>query len=277
MSMEDAHTLSAKAQDKGLQMASAPCSVLSEAAQTMGQAIRNNFAGTPRLIYAELDDGYIPQAPFQDWQSESGAPWPAEDEFKVGCTLEHAGYYLSWLISWFGTVRRVVAASAEVLPDKDPSGAGTPDVSIATLFFENGPVVRLTCSIVAPHDHQIRVIGDKGVLKIAKAWDNRAPVKFHRRMRIRRRLLEHPIGKRIRPAKETHPYVGRWGAASMNFALGPVEMLDAIAENRPARLSGDFALHLNEVTLAIQNAHDSAGVQDMTTRCEPMEPMPWAR
>lgn len=277
ISMDDALSLDALANEKGLQLASAPCSVLGQAAQTMGRAIREDTVGTPRLIYAELDDGFISQAPFQDWRSESGAPWPAEDEFKVGCTLEHAGYYLAWLISWFGPVRRVVAASAEVLPDKDPSGQGTPDVSIATLFFETGPVVRLTCSIVAPHNHQIQVIGDKGILEVKKAWDNDAPVRFRKRMTIRRKLMESPIAKRIAIKGETHPKVKRWGAAAMNFALGPVEMLEALEANRTSRLSGDFALHLNEVTLAIQNARDDAGAQDMKTTCSAMEPMPWAR
>ena len=62
----------------------------------------------------------------------------------------------------------------------------------------------------------------------------------------------------------------------MNFALGPAEMLDAIAKDRPSRLSGNYALHLTEVTLAIQNAGDDTGAQKMTTTCQPMEPMPWA-
>ncbi|GAA6207071.1 hypothetical protein NBRC116601_03640 [Cognatishimia sp. WU-CL00825] len=274
--MDDAIELHELAQSKGLLLASAPCSALAQSAQTLGKAIRDGVAGTPRLIYAELDDGFVPQAPFDNWRSESGALWPAKDEFEVGCTLEHAGYYLSWLIAWFGRVERVIAASAEVLPHKQPSGKGTPDFSTATLFFANGPVVRLTCSIVAPHDHQIRVIGDDGVLSLKKAWDNGATVKFHRRFRVRRRLLENPIGRKIKLGKATHPKVGRWGAASMNFALGPVEMLDAIAQDRPCRLSGEFALHLNEVTLAIQNAGRDAGVQIMTTTCAPMEPMPWA-
>lgn len=274
--MGDAQALYDLAEQQGLMLASAPCSVLGEAAQTLGKALQDGVAGTPRLIYAELDDGFIPQAPFADWTSESGAPWPADDEFRVGCTLEHAGYYLAWLISYFGSVRRVVAASAEVVPDKDPSGAGTPDYASATLFFENGPVTRLTCSIVAPHDHQIRVIGDAGVLGLKRAWDNRAPVKFFRRLRLRRRLLEMPFGRRIRLSNPTHPFAGKWGAANMNFALGPLEMIESLQENRQCRLSNAFALHLNEVTLAIQNAGDTNCVQDMTTRCEPMEPMPWA-
>ena len=274
--MPEAQALFDLAESKNLMVASAPCSVLGEAAQTLGKALREDVAGTPRLIYAELDDGFIPQAPFQDWKSETGAPWPAEDEFQVGCTLEHAGYYLAWLISYFGSVERVVSASAEVIPDKDPSGAGTPDYASATLFFENGPVTRLTCSIVAPHDHQIRIMGDKGVLGLKRAWDNRAPVKFYRRMRLRRRLLELPFGRRIRLNGATHPFAGKWGAANMNFALGPVEMLESISENRPCRLSNEFALHLNEVTLATQNAGADSGSQVMKTRCSPMEPMPWA-
>jgi hypothetical protein len=76
--------------------------------------------------------------------------------------------------------------------------------------------------------------------------------------------------------KTTHPKVKRWGAAEMNFALGPMEMVEAIETGRPPRLAGDFALHLNEVTLAIQNAGRSRGVQGMQTHCDRMEPMPWA-
>ena len=275
--MGQARECSALAASKGLQLASAPCSVLGEAAQTLAQAVKDKVPGEAQLIYAELDDGYIPQAPLEDWVSESGQPWPYVDEFRVGCTLEHAGYYLSWLIGMFGTVRSVTAASATVVPDKKGVTDCAPDWSTATLFFEAGPVARLTCSIAAPHDHQIRVIGDKGVLKLHKAWDNAAPVKFHPRRRIRRRLVDFPIGRKVKFKGAAHPKVERWGAAAMNFALGPVEMLQAIAEGRPSRLGGDYALHLNEVTLAIQNAGDDTGAQAMTTRCDPIEPMDWTR
>ncbi len=277
MTVEDAKSLHALATEKGLMLASAPCSSLGEAAQTFGHALRTNIAGTPRAIYAELDDGFIPQAAYRKWLSESGAPWPFEDEFQVGCTLEHAGYYLGWLISWFGSVRTVVAASAETIPEKEGNGPFAPDLSIATLFFENGPVTRLTCSIVAPHDHSIRITGDKGVLSCKAAWDNSAKVSFAKRMTVRRRLMENPFPKRIKLAQPTHPKVKRWGAAAMNFMLGPAEVLDALQTGRPCRLSNDFALHMTEVTLAIQNAGEHSGAQKMTTNCQPMEPMPWAK
>ncbi|WP_353473409.1 Gfo/Idh/MocA family oxidoreductase [Salipiger sp. H15] len=276
MDLAHARELHALADARGLLLASAPCSMLGEAAQTLGHALRSGVAGTPRAIYAELDDGFIPQAPYARWQSESGAAWPHEDEFRVGCTLEHAGYYLTWLISWFGTVRKVIAASAETLPDKAGLGPTAPDLSVATLFFENGPVTRLTCSIVASHGHPIRIFGDRGVLSCDASWNNAAKVRFARRGAVRRRLVESPFPRRIRLKQPTHPKVKRTGAASMNFMLGPAEMLESLCENRPCRLSSDFALHLTEVTLAIQNAGEDAGVQVMTTRCDPMEPMPWA-
>lgn len=275
LEMVQARALYDLAKVNNLYLASAPCSVLGEAAQTLAHAIRNNMIGTPRLVFAELDDGFISQAPYESWKSESGAPWPWRDEFQVGCTLEHAGYYLTWLIAIFGPVEKLVAASAEVLPDKGGS-SGTPDFSTATLFFNSGPVARLTCSIVAPHDHQIKVIGDKGYLRVKKAWDNSASVRFHRRLKIRRRLIEHPVGRRVRLKSPTHLKVSRKGAAAMNFALGPIDLLEAISQKSPARLSADFALHLNEVTLAIQNSGAASGAQSMTTSCKMPEPMPWA-
>ncbi|MFD1342725.1 Gfo/Idh/MocA family protein [Litorisediminicola beolgyonensis] len=277
LDINQARDLVTLARDRGLQLASAPCSVLGEAAQTLGRAVRDGTAGALRAIYAELDDGFVPQAAYDKWLSESGAPWPAEDEFRTGCTLEHAGYWLSWLIAWFGSVTTVHAISAETVPDKLGTGPMAPDLSVAVLEFEDGPLTRLTCSIVAPHDHRIRLIGDEGVLSCNAAWDNAAPVRFARRFRLRRRLMEHPFPRRLRLSGPTHPKLGRRGAASMNFALGPAELADAIETGRDSRLAGDYALHMTEVTLAIQNAGLTSGPQNMSTRCAPMEPMPWAR
>ena len=274
MTIDDARSLCSLAESRGLMLASAPCSILGETAQTLWLALRRNEIGKPRLIYAELDDDFVSQAPYRKWRSESGAPWPFRDEFTVGCTLEHAGYYLTWLMAMFGSVSKVVAASASVVTNKLGDGVETaPDFSCATLFFESGLVARLTCSIVAPHDHSMRIIGDTGILEVDQAWDNSAAVRVRRRHIFRRKLINSPFAKRIKLGRATHPKVARWGAAAMNFALGPAEMVAALKEARPCRLSAGFALHLNEVILAVQSG---AGSQTMQTKCPPMEPMPWA-
>jgi len=272
--MDEARALCDLAESKGLLLASAPCSVLGEAAQTLWLALRQNSIGKVHLVYAELDDDFVPQAPYRNWHSVSGAAWPYRDEFLVGCTLEHAGYYLTWLLAMFGTIEKVIAASANLvvgkLNDRHPAA---PDFSCATLFFKSGVVARLTCSVIAPHNHKIRIIGDTGILELDHCWNNEAAVRVRRRHVFRRRLINSPLTKRIRLKGATHPKVKRWGAAALNFALGPAEMLAALTESRPCRLSTGFALHLNEVTLAIQNAN---GVQVMQTVCPAIEPMPWA-
>ena len=275
MDMSSARELCALAGEKSLLLASAPCSVLGEAAQTLWRALRLNVVGKMILFTQSLTTTSLGRRHFAKWHSELGAPWPYQDEFSVGCTLEHAGYYLTWLMAMYGSVEKVISASATLVEDKATDVAQTaPDYSCATLFFNSGVVTRLTCSIVAPHDHSLRIIGDTGVLEIDRSWDNQAAVRLRRRFAIRRKLLNSPIARRIQIKGPSHPKVGRWGAAAMNFALGPAEMLSALREKRKCRLSADFALHLNEVTLAIQSGK---GLEYMQTTCPPMDPMPWAQ
>ncbi len=276
MELSDAISLHELAQQKNLLLGSAPCNFLSESAQIAWRTLRDFKIGRPRLVYAELDDGFVTQAPYESWVSESAAPWPYQDEFEVGCTLEHAGYYLTWLVAMFGPVKRVAAASACLIENKiGPNVETAPDFSVGILYFKNEVVARLTCSILATHDHRFRVIGDRGVMEVKDCWDNESPVIVKKRKAIRRRLIELPIGRRQKIAGPTHPKVSRRGAASMNFALGPVEMIDALREGRDPRVSADMALHINEVTLAIQDAVGGR-IVDIKTTCPPIEPMPWA-
>src|SRR5262249_28477607 len=59
MTGREARTLVEIAHSRGLMLASAPCSVLSETAQTMWQALRAGAVGKVRLIYASFEDGMI--------------------------------------------------------------------------------------------------------------------------------------------------------------------------------------------------------------------------
>jgi predicted dehydrogenase len=277
MQMDQASALVDLAADRGLRIASAPCSFLGEAAQTLWAAVREKVAGEIRLVYAEMDDDFVPQAPYHKWLSESGTPWPAKDEFEVGCTLEHAGYWLAWLLPIFGPVRTVVAASAGLIPKDDVTDRAAPDLSIGTLFFESGVVARLTCSIIAEHDHDLRLIGDAGVIELTEAWNNATAVKYRRRFTLRRKIVTSPLPRTLRLPGPTHPMKSKRRKGGMNFALGPVEMLEAIVENRPCRLSPELSLHVNEITLALQNAGETGGAVTMQSRFDPVEPMPWAR
>ncbi|WP_427162004.1 Gfo/Idh/MocA family protein [Aliinostoc sp. HNIBRCY26] len=279
MEMWQAQELANLATEKGLYLASAPCSLLSETAQTVWKALRENQIGTVRLVYAEMDDGLVHQMPYQKWVSESGIPWPYKDEFEVGCTLEHAGYYVTWLTAFFGPAETVTAFSSCLIPDKQtdvPLDVNAPDFSVACIKFASGVVARLTCSIVAPHDHSLRIIGDRGILGIHDSWYYGAPVYIRRSLNIGRKRLEG-VWKQRYPLVRKAPKLGYRGAQQMDFCRGVAEMAEAIAHNRPCRLSTEFSLHNNEIVLAIQNALETGCTYKMTTSFESIEPMSWAK
>ncbi|MEB3217579.1 MAG: Gfo/Idh/MocA family oxidoreductase [Nostocales cyanobacterium 94392] len=279
MEMAQAEELVNIAETKGLYLSSAPCSLLSEAAQTLWKALRENQIGKVRLVYAEMDDGLVHQMPYQKWLSESGTPWPYKDEFEVGCTLEHAGYYVNWLTAFFGPAESVSAFSSCVIPDKQtdvPLDIQAPDFSVACIKFNSGVVARLTCSIVAPHDHSLKIIGDDGILGIDDCWYYGTPVYIRRSLTIGRKRLEG-IWKKNYPLVKKAPKFGYKGAQQMDFCRGVAEMADAMIENRPCRLSSRFSLHNNEIVLAIQNSLETGSPYKITTSFEPVEPMDWAK
>lgn len=278
MDMDHARELVELAEAKGLQLASAPCSLLGETAQTLWKALRERRVGTPRVVYAEMDDGMVHKMAYRSWKSASGVPWPAKDEFEVGCTFEHAGYYLTWLPAFFGPAKTVTAFSATTLPDKEtdePLDVNAPDFSVACIAFESGVVARLTCSIVAPHDHTLRIVGDGGILSTHDCWFYRSPVKIQRPFRIRRRTLMTPRMRYPLVGEKTGRYKYR-GAQQMDFARGVAETAAAIAEGRPNRLGARYSLHVNEMVIAIDRAGADGAPYRMTTTFDPIAPMPWA-
>jgi predicted dehydrogenase len=279
MQMDEATELVELAESLGLLIASAPCSSLSETAQTLWQVLRARSLGTVRLVYAEMDDGMVPLMRYRDWRSSSGVPWPYQDEFKVGCTLEHAGYCLTWLATWFGPASSVTSFAAVQYPDKapgEPTGAEGPDFSVACIQFASGIVARLTCSILAPHDHSLKIVADKGVLYTHDSWHYRSPVYSRNLLTIRHRTFLNPIRRYYRLPASPYGSPKRQGAQYMDFARGPAELAAAARENRPCRLSARFSLHVNELALAIHYAREHGATHRMATRFSPVEPMPWS-
>jgi predicted dehydrogenase len=268
MHMDEAAELLALAQDRGLHIASAPCNVLGETAQTMWKALRERRIGQVKLVYAEMDDGMVFHMPYRKWFSESGRQWPYKDEFEVGCTLEHAGYYVTWLTAFFGPAVSVTAFSSCLYPDKltdVPLDRDAPDLSVACIQFESGVVCRLTCTIIAQKDHRLRLFGDRGIMSVADCWDYRAPVVIKRMLNIRRKMIIEPLGRRYPLVKIRDTKKSPRGFNKMQFCRGPAEIAAAVAEGRESRLPGDFCLHNNEIVLAIQNATENGSTHQLRT------------
>ena len=155
------------AEARGLEIGCAPCTLLSETAQTLWRALRSQSLGRPRLVYAQLDEGPIHWRNPAAWTNQSGAIWPAADEFETGCTGQHAGYIVTWLVAFFGPVKRLVSYATLCVPDKLPPGSVgrcAPDFSTAVLEFESDVVARVTFGIVGPPDSSISIMCTEGHL-----------------------------------------------------------------------------------------------------------------
>ncbi|MGL4729394.1 MAG: Gfo/Idh/MocA family protein [Bosea sp. (in: a-proteobacteria)] len=276
MAFEDAESLVALAGDKGLSLSGAPCSLLGEAAEAAWDALTRAEIGRPMLAYAEMEDGQVFRDAWRDWRSLSGAPWPGVHEFEIGCTLEHAGYYLTWLCAFFGPVKRMTAFAATLAPDKGAGeGAGenhpiANDLSIACLEHESGTVSRITCGLAAPRDRSLTITGETGVLHVADGWNTRSAVRIRRERwhaafsgrdrwlgGLERRLAKLLPGRMMLGRKL--PFAGKQAArpaypSQMDFMRGPADQALALGEGRAPRLSADFVLHITELSLAMQNA-----------------------
>jgi predicted dehydrogenase len=283
MDFDDAKELVAIAKERNLYLSSAPCNVLGEAAQTVWKMLRNNEIGQVYVAYAEMDDGMIHRGRYRQWLSTSGASWPWKDEFEVGCTMEHAGYYLTWLVTFFGPAKRITSFAQNLIIDKKtdvPLDVDTPDFSIGTLEFENGVVARLTCSIVAPHNRSLKVIGEEGIITVEDSWDYRTLVQ-KQKTPIGRRLEHWPVVSSVMGlAPVKIPLVnldsGETPVEMMDFFRGVADMAFAIKHNQPSRLGADFSLHITELALAMQYPGLMGTPRELESSFEPVAPMDWA-
>lgn len=303
MSFPEARQLVKLAQQKGLYVASAPSRLLAETAQTLWKALREKAVGAVHAVYAEMDGGLIYRSRYKEWVNEVGMHWPYKDEFEVGCTIEHAGYPVSWLTAYFGPVDTVTAFATRRIPDLQTDvnlEVIPPDLTVACLKFKSGPVARLTSSWIAPADHSIRIFGDNGVLSTDDVWAPRSPVYItrNRNIRIGPKTISIPWKKHyplaVPPRRALTPKPSRMIMRSprtvaralrarllhlrkrVDFCLGPAEVATALRESRPCRLPPEYCLHNTEVVLAIHNSLETGSNHKITTSFAPMDPLPWA-
>jgi len=309
-SVDESRELFEAAARQGVRLYGAPCNVFSDTIRTMLRAVERNKIGKPLLVYAELDDNPIHLMAFEHVTSPSGAPWPLVEEIKEGCTFEHVGYHLVWICALLGPAVSVTAYSNELIERKAPnvtSKVGTPDFSVACLTFANGASARVTCSVVAPRDHRMRVIGESGEISSDSYRQFQSPVfleQFSKRSLVARKfstvrassflrrllgiggqkieLVKHWKSDAIHarnPMKDTLRYrlfegIRRREVYAQDKLLGIAEMAKDIAGGRQQFLTPDFLLHVNELTLLIQGAGPKGLACEPSTTFEPLGPLP---
>jgi predicted dehydrogenase len=279
------------ARQKNVYLASAPCSMLSETAQTVWAALRERVIGPVRLVYANFDDGMIaPKLSPWLWTNGFGVPWPAKDEFEVGCTYEHAGYVLTWMAAFFGPARKVTSYASCLIKDKGIAvEAMAPDFAVGCIEYPGGVVARVTCGLVAPRDKSLTIIGDDGILSVADVRNDVCPV-YVRAIPANR--WRAGIERRVNRLRRWFPRWDKewhiWNRYPMvhkpsqvlspdkpvDFCRGPGEMVDAIRQKRSCRLSPELGWHITELIERLQFPERYTDRRELVSTFGPIEPLP---
>jgi predicted dehydrogenase len=276
MDFVQARALGDLASTRGLVLGGAPANALSDAFALTRTMLLDGRIGAPKLVYVEMEDGPVFRENWPEWRSQSGAPWPGKHEFEIGCTLEHAGYGLSWLVGLFGAIKTITGTSGTFFFDK---GAGIareamgPDFSTACLTFESGVVARLTCGLCAPRNRALTIMGETGTLTVADLWDSYSAVHLEEAgekgglgFRVLRRLeaklgralpLQLSAGRRLaypRSSKRNLPAY----PSQIDFAAGIAAVADAATkgDDDAGRGLAARALHVTEAALALNRISD---------------------
>lgn len=309
-SVDETKQLFDLATDKGVIFHGAPCNVYSDTVRTMFKAVEEGKIGKPLLIHAELDDNPIHLMKFEKVISPTGAPWPLEEELHEGCTFEHVGYHLVWICALLGPAVSVTAFSSELIENKMnglPPKVGTPDYSVACLSFASGAAARITCSVVAPRDHRMRIIGDAGEISSDGYRHYQSPVfleRFSKRSLNARKfltirthsslarlfgvggrkikLVRHWKSDAVEGDRQMHSslrqrlveWLRRREVYAQDKLLGVAELARALQEQRQPYLSNDFLMHINELTLLIQGAGPNGIAVKPSTWFEPLGQIP---
>lgn len=294
----------------GVRLSAAPCNIFGDSVRTIFKAVEDGAIGKPLLIYAELDDNPIHLMEFEKVKSPTGARWPLVEEIYEGCTYEHLGYHLAWICGLLGPAASITAYSSELIETKTeslPGKVGTPDYSVVNLHFENGASARITCSVVAPRDHRMKVIGYEGEITSDSYRQYQSPVfleryskgslsarKFQtlrarpglgrlfgiggRRLPLVKNSKSSAVEKDQQIRSSTKQRLVEWVRRREVYAqdkfAGIAVMAEELRTGSPQFLTPDFILHVNELTLLAQGAGPEGIAVKPSTSFEPLGPIP---
>ena len=266
LSLEEGMALKKAADDRGLQVGSAPDTFLGGAHQQAREIIDSGklgkiMSGTTHVMSRGMEHWH----PNPDFFFQVGA----------GPILDIGPYYVTDLIHLLGPVKRVSAftnmarAEREVTAEGPYNGTfvkvGTPTTIHGMLEFHSGAIITIGASwdVAAHGHHNIELYGTDGTIfvpdpnffggdlvttDIAGTRTNVTP-------------WDHPFGKLNQDLDKDHP------RANYRTA-GLADMMASIEGGYRARCGLDVALHAVDVMTSLLKAGESGQVLTLSTTCE---------
>ncbi|MEV0731603.1 Gfo/Idh/MocA family oxidoreductase [Polymorphospora sp. NPDC050346] len=257
MDRESGGRLLAAAADAGVRVGGAPDTFLTAGTQAALAMLAEGAIGTPQTALLLL-------------QSPGPESWHESPEFLyqrgAGPLFDLGPYYLTALASAFGPAGRVAAAGRRAFPHRTIGAgprAGTsfpvevPTHVTALVEFVAGQVATLVFSFDSPLSRAgfLEITGTTATLALPD------PNGYDGHPRLRRATDDDWV-----PVPISGQRSGR--------GIGVVEMARAIRLDRPHRASGEQALHVLDLMMAIAEAADTGGFVTVKSSFTPAAPLP---
>lgn len=263
---EDARRVLDAAEQAGLRVAVAPDTVLGAGLQTAFRAIADGRIGQPKTATTMvLNPGPDRWHPAPEFLFQRGG----------GPLLDLGPYYLSALVTVFGSVVRVSAvgsiARSERVVESGPRAGTTFAVEVPThsallLEFEGGTSAQATFSFQSaiPRAGFFEITGTDGAIVLPD------PNTFEGASELWTTGSWKDVTGQDEPLPEVVEAVG----ATSGRGLGVLELARAIRAGVPERASGALAAHVLDVMLAAETAASSGTSVAVSSRVRAPEPLP---
>ena len=282
--VEDLQDLFEIARVKNLCFQVAPSNIYSETNAELKSMLTSKKLGTSKLAYINYEAGMTHVLGYGSWLSKSGAPWPAQEEFKLGCLIEHGGYILT-LVCWlWGDVESVQSMAATIYPDKGINETDlAPDLNILLVKMKNGMHIKISVGMVASPDRSFTIFSDIGTIHIRDIRDDNAPIfqtsypatRISRALHVRGYIFANFLSKLIgiipsfwnfkselySTSFSARNYINIASKKSKNadFSLGIKHLISNMLVNKPDYTSLKISIHvqeiLNELTIKSNDYH----------------------
>jgi predicted dehydrogenase len=263
---EDARRVLEAAEAAGLRVAVAPDTVLGAGLQTAFRAIADGRIGAPQTATTMvLNPGPERWHPAPEFLFQAGG----------GPLLDMGPYYLSTLVTLFGSVVRVSAVGSIARPERviesGPRAGTSFEVTVPThsallLEFEGGGSAQATFSFQSaiPRPGFFEITGTTGAIVLPD------PNMFDGESELWTLASWKGFTGQDRPTPERVEPVG----PTSGRGLGVLDLARAIAAGVPERASGALAAHVLDVMLAAAEASEQGATVAVTSRVAAPEPLP---
>ncbi|MGN6445083.1 Gfo/Idh/MocA family protein [Amnibacterium sp.] len=262
----DARKVLDAAEAAGLRVAVAPDTVLGAGLQSAFRAIADGRIGAPQTATTMvLNPGPDRWHPAPEFLFQAGG----------GPLLDLGPYYLTTLVSVFGSVVRVSAVGSIARPvrtvESGPRAGTEFDVTVPThsallLEFEHGTSAQATFSFQSaiPRAGFFEITGTDGAIVLPD------PNMFDGQSQLWTMAAWKGLTGPEQPTPETIEATG----PADGRGLGVLELARAIAAGVPERASGALAAHVLDIMLAATRAAETGASVEVTSRVLAPEPLP---